>query len=407
VQLNDTPMSTIQAALDASTQAADVVKVSGYCQAHDLSLTKNLTLQGGWSVDFGDQDPAVHTTTLDGQSLGRVLLVDGGVSPTIDGFTITGGETSDNGGGISINSGSPLVQNNTFMGNVARTGAGLYNESGNPTIQNNTFTGNSASGMGTGYSGGGLANNTGSPTILGNTFTGNSAEDRGGGLYNISGSPTIRNNTFSDNSVHNSDWEGDGGGLCSDYGNPTIQGNLFDSNDAEEGGGMYIAYESPLIQNNIFSGNVALTAGGGFYNEGGSPTIWNNTFIGNSADYGGGLYNGSYEFPDLRSNIVAGNTAATGGGIYDSGYGPSAVDYNDVWNNTNGGYVNVTPGAHDISADPRLVDPDAGDFHLAADSPCIDAGDPANYPPTDFEGEARPNGAAPDIGADEYYVRMN
>jgi hypothetical protein len=221
-------------------------------------------------------------------------------------------------------------------------------------------------------------------------------------LYNIGGNPTIRSNTFTGNSVHNPDWQGDGGGLCSDWGNPTIQDNLFESNSADEGGGLYITQGSPLIQNNIFTGNVAFTAGGGLYNEYGSPTILNNTMVGNSADYGGGLYNGTYEFPDFRSNIVVGNSAATGGGIYHSGYGPSSVDYNNMWNNTNGDYGNVTPGAHDISADPRLMDPANGDYHLAPGSPCIDAGDPANYPPTDFEGDPRPNGAAPDIGADEY-----
>jgi hypothetical protein len=78
------------------------------------------------------------------------------------------------------------------------------------------------------------------------------------------------------------------------------------------------------------------------------------------------------------------------------------LDYNDVWNNTGGDYFDVTPGPHDISADPLLVDPTNGDYHLAPGSPCIDAGDPLNYPPTDFEGDPRPNGVAPDIGVDEF-----
>jgi len=67
-----------------------------------------------------------------------------------------------------------------------------------------------------------------------------------------------------------------------------------------------------------------------------------------------------------------------------------------------GNYGNLTPGPYDISADPRFVDAANGDFHLQADSPCIDAGDPNNYPETDFEGDPRPIGVAPDIGADEF-----
>jgi len=74
-----------------------------------------------------------------------------------------------------------------------------------------------------------------------------------------------------------------------------------------------------------------------------------------------------------------------------------------VWNNTGGDYYGIAPGPHDISSNPRLVDPASGDFHLRSTSPCINQGDPVNYPPIDFEGQVRPRGAAPDIGADEYY----
>ena len=64
------------------------------------------------------------------------------------------------------------------------------------------------------------------------------------------------------------------------------------------------------------------------------------------------------------------------------------------------------PGPGNLDADPKFVDADAGDFHLAADSPCIDAADPApaapaELPAFDFEGEPRVLGGSPDIGADE------
>jgi len=52
------------------------------------------------------------------------------------------------------------------------------------------------------------------------------------------------------------------------------------------------------------------------------------------------------------------------------------------------GFLNSTPGSFDL--------------HLAATSPAINRGDPANYPATDIDGQARPMGVAPDAGADEH-----
>ncbi|HYC00961.1 MAG TPA: choice-of-anchor Q domain-containing protein [Candidatus Limnocylindrales bacterium] len=56
-----------------------------------------------------------------------------------------------------------------------------------------------------------------------------------------------------------------------------------------------------------------------------------------------------------------------------------------------------------IFADPALVDAGAGDLHLTAASPAVDAGNPA-YPgtgQTDIDGAARVSGGRVDIGADE------
>ena len=406
VQLNNVPMGgDLQAAIDASTLSADVVKVSGYCRAHDLNLTNTLTLQGGWRRDFGAWSPAIYSTTLDAQGLGRVISVNGNVAPQIEGFVITGGKAQSDGGGVYNGSGSPTIQNNTFTGNSANDdGGGIYNASGSPTIQNNIFTSNLADRY---DGGGGIYSASGSPTIQNNTFTSNSA-GWGGGIYNWGGSPIIQNNTFTSNSAVY-DEGGFGGGIYNRDGSATIQNNTFIRNwtsDGGLGGGIYNRESSPIIQNNIFSGNAAYY-GGGIFNQDGSPTIQNNTFFANSArsygggsiSHGGGISNASGS-PIIRSNILVNNSAPFGGGI--SNFGSPILDYNDVWRNSGGDYSGITLGAHDISADPRLTDPTHGNFHLFADSPCIDAGDPQNYPPADFEGDPRPLGSAPDIGADEF-----
>jgi hypothetical protein len=327
---------------------------------------------GGLVYIASDQVQVLNSVVQYSTDMGIIIEA---ASPLISGTQILSNTGSVYGGGLYNDTGSPTIQNNTFIGNLAAYGGGLYNSTGSPIIQNNIFSGNSVSSYG-----GGLYNEIGNPIIQDNTFISNTINGPGGGLFNAFGSSIIQNNTFVGNSAN------EGGGLYTQFGNPVIQNNIFNHNTAASGGGLYTGLGDPVIQNNIFYSNLAIGGGG-------DPLIGG----------GGGIYN-LFGSPFIRSNILVSNTASSaGGGIYDYFDGESpTLGYNDVWNNTGGDYSGVTPGAHDISADPLLVDPTNGDFHLSSGSPCIDAGDPVNYPATDFEGDPRPMGLAPDIGADEF-----
>jgi len=58
-------------------------------------------------------------------------------------------------------------------------------------------------------------------------------------------------------------------------------------------------------------------------------------------------------------------------------------------------------GATDLSAAAGFRNAAANDLHLVAGAAAIDRGDPSSYPATDIDGQARPQGARPDAGADE------
>ncbi len=58
-------------------------------------------------------------------------------------------------------------------------------------------------------------------------------------------------------------------------------------------------------------------------------------------------------------------------------------------------------GEGNLDADPEFVDSSADNYHLQPTSPCIDAGDPKTSVTDDIDGDVRPQGEAPDIGADE------
>jgi hypothetical protein len=71
-----------------------------------------------------------------------------------------------------------------------------------------------------------------------------------------------------------------------------------------------------------------------------------------------------------------------------------------LWQNAAGDTANctLTTSKQTADGDPKLT----ADYHLTATSPCRNAGDPTDFPPDDLDGDARPQEARSDCGADEW-----
>jgi len=355
---------------------------------------------------------------------------------------------TDGGGAVYCVNSSPTLVDCAVTANVAQFhGSGiLCVDHSAPTIEGCVITGNSTPTWWTG--GGGIACiDHSSPTIVDCTITENDAGCGGGVLCWIYSSPSIMNCVIAENSAGT-----DGGGIwCKQYCTPTIDNCQLSSNTTSgNGGGAFChMYSSATIRRSTIVGNSAGDRAGGIgCFTGCSVLIRNCNIVGNSAAYnGGGVYCYGFNamgYPTIADCTVTGNSAGGGGGgiacywmtspslsncifwgdtapsgseieLRSSSY-PSAlsVSYSDIAGGQGATYVDpnctLVWGIGNIDANPLFADPSNADYHLTADSPCIDAGDPSFVPQpgeTDIDGQFRVwdgdgNGVAcVDIGSDE------
>lgn len=193
-----------------------------------------------------------------------------------------------------------------------------------------------------------------------------------------------------------------------------VTGSIFSNNQAGAAGGALIIVHGTLIaESSSFVENTAEDNGGAIYSESSEYLeIMNGTFSGNSADEGGALMN---DESTLTNVTIVDNSASETGGI--STFGGVTLQNSIVSGNSGGDCAFMyqpnevsTSMIGDGSCDAELTgDPILGDFSaergyhpLQADSPAIDAADPAHCPPTDQIGIARPQGGDCDLGAIEF-----
>ncbi len=233
-----------QAAVEASTQATDIVKIAGYCPGAQLRggldqaiyLSKTLTLRGGYTTtDWLTSNPIAYPTVLDALHRGRVIYAhNNGISVTLENLIMRGGLSNSGGGGLYSNGAQVTLAHVIVRDNVVVDG----------------------------YGGGGLCvSSPGTLTVTASLLTGNTAS-YGGGIFNSGGKLVLINSTLSGNQSVTGSPSLDGGGALDQWGtapsaiivNSTIVSNTAVITNAARSG-IWLENGTLTMQNSIVAHN--------------------------------------------------------------------------------------------------------------------------------------------------------
>lgn len=364
--------------------------------------TPDLKLYGGLngtedasSFDLDSRDFTTNETILSGNLNGNnlnnaqhVVILSGNVGTTaeINGFTITGGQTSGglsgmdemvngnlissrHGGAIYLHNASLIAKNLIIKNNTAinafggGNGAGIYlfasSTSNTLKLSKVTFNANNA------LIGGAAFNNGGNIDHENVTFTNNTADARGGAVYNTNNVVTFLNSTFKKNKVLSAEPNRGGGAVYN--GNSTgttvkFINTLFTENESPVGGAVSNNGNNTLevwLVNCTFYKNMAVSNTGNATAAAvlmvGSPkaTISNSIFFGNQVT----------DADDVKDIMPASATITLKNNITET-YGINGTDNNRV------------------GVNPLFMDANQGHFTLQTGSLGINAGNNTLYTAT-------------------------
>jgi predicted outer membrane repeat protein len=194
--------------------------------------------------------------------------------------------------------------------------------------------------------------------------------DRGGGIICFESSPRIENCRLFANRA------GWGGGAQFWDSAAQLTGCIVDGNTAtSNGGGIYCSLEtSPWLVRVTIHHNVSHGKGGGLVCNTSSPIVRGCTISHNSvANSGGGLWTINGSAPVLENTIIS--FSLSGASVLCETGGTAILSCCDVFGNPGGDWVDCIAGqlgqSGNIRLDPLYCNAAAGDYTLAADSPCV------------------------------------
>ncbi|MFN8453368.1 MAG: choice-of-anchor Q domain-containing protein [Anaerolineae bacterium] len=372
--------ATIQAAINAVGSGQTVRVVVGTYNER-LVINKSLTLLGGFN-DTTLTGRTPRSSIINGGGTGSVISITNNAAVTIDGFTITGGNGTTNGGvggGIAIRQATATIRDNLIENNVASSnqntdgrGGGIYivNSTSPVLIENNTIRANVAYSVASGSlsgGGGGIAVYTASSAIIignqivSNTGARNSAplagsQGFGGGVKTEGISVSLENNVIQGNIGANRSEGGYGGGIDA-FRTPavTLTNNLIMQNTANlsgsmtAGGGVLIGVDSGAGHKFTLTGNQIISNTAGLTITGANPFA----IGGGVAVFGGGANNDTLIVQDnhLVGNVAVQqmtasvNGSADGGGLSLNDISNANISDNNILDNITAYTLTISGGA--------------------------------------------------------------
>jgi predicted outer membrane repeat protein len=295
--------------------------------ANNQVLQNIATTSGGGFYVRNSSSASLQQNTVDSNRANGTTTDDGGggiflesSNSTLRANTVTN-NSANAGGGLYLSSFSNAnVQENTFNKNTATLdGGGVYLKLSDAQLSKNTITFNkTAQG-----NGGGVYIRLSSAQLSENTIEENVAILAGGGVYLDQSGASLNLDSVRSNTAK------DGAGVYifrSDTAKFTQVG--IELNRASEfGGGVYIRLSSVPLEDHAIVNNYAQVAGGGVYIDESAVSFNRNTIRNNEAgQQGGGIAITRRSFATLGSNAVVDNRAGnTGSGIYVAGSQPKLI----------------------------------------------------------------------------------
>ena len=308
-----------------------------------------------------------HTTIAGNSSTFRIFLVTGTGNLTLQGLTITGGNTAAPGGGIFNLEGTLTLNHSTVTGNASAggmmsAGGGIASGTfgigplGTTTLNFSQVNGNTTSG-----SAGGILDHAGTLILNFSQVNRNTAAGGGGGIASGTGNggaagASILTVNFSQvNGNTSNGGPTDGAGGIANGGTATIKASQVNGNTAPGApGGGILNHGTMTITGSQVNGNATPADSSGNQGAGGGIANLNFSGVGGPADsgtltvtltqvrnnttsgIGGGILENGVN-PDftfgapggpltLKLSTVTGNSAAQGGGIFASSGSPVTLN---------------------------------------------------------------------------------